>query len=131
MNAERTIGLIGLGLVGRAIASRLMAAGFTVLGYDKSAQAMNLFEGKSTAEAKRAKRIVLAVFDTSDVEQIAAEATPELFIDCTTGDPVRVEALSRFRSRGDSACEDGLKETCAGDKPDRRACRAINVSHVE
>ena len=95
MNPERTVGLIGLGLVGRAIAARLQAAGFKVLGYDKSPQAMEGFEGKATVEAKRSKRIVLAVFDTPDVEQIAAEVTPDLFIDCTAGDPKGVEALAR------------------------------------
>ena len=95
MNEERTVGVVGLGLVGRAIASRLMAAGFTVLGYDKSRQAMDAFEGKSTAEAKREKRIVLAVFETSDVEQVVAESSAEIYVDCTTGDPQRVEALAR------------------------------------
>lgn len=94
-DAQRTVGLIGLGLVGRAIAARLQAAGFEVLGYDKSPQAMQGFEGKATVEAKSAKRIVLAVFDTPDVAQIAAEATPDLFIDCTAGDPRGIEALAR------------------------------------
>ena len=95
MNAGGTVGVVGLGLVGRAIASRLVAAGFTVLGYDKSPQAMESFEGKSTEEAKRAKRIVLAVFDTSDVEHAVAGSSAEIYVDCTTGDPDRVEALAR------------------------------------
>jgi 3-hydroxyisobutyrate dehydrogenase-like beta-hydroxyacid dehydrogenase len=89
------VGVIGLGLVGRAIAARLGAAGFDVLGFDKSAPAMRAFDGRATEDAKRAKRIVLAVFDTPDVEQVAAEARPEFFIDCTTGDPLRIEALAR------------------------------------
>ena len=95
MSSERTVGLIGLGLVGRAIAARLQAAGFTVLGYDKSPQAVASFEGESTSQAMRAKRIVLAVFDTSDVEQVVAESSAEIYVDCTTGDPERVEALAR------------------------------------
>lgn len=94
-DARRAVGVIGLGLVGRAIAARLQAAGFEVLGYDKSPQAMQRFEGKATVEAKCAKRIVLAVFDTPDVVQIAAEAAPDLFIDCTAGDPKGIEALAR------------------------------------
>jgi 3-hydroxyisobutyrate dehydrogenase-like beta-hydroxyacid dehydrogenase len=92
--AERTVGLIGLGLVGRAIAARLQAAGFDVLGYDKSPDAMRGFEGNATQAAKQARRIVLAVFDTPDAEEVAAEAKPELFIDCSTGDPARIEALA-------------------------------------
>ncbi len=94
MPGERSVGVVGLGLVGRAIAARLRAAGFDVLGYDKSPEAMRLFEGNATETAKQAKRIVLAVFDTPDVEQVADEVKPDLFIDCTTGDPKRVEALA-------------------------------------
>ena len=32
--AKETIGVIGLGLMGEVLATRLMAAGFGVLGYD-------------------------------------------------------------------------------------------------
>lgn len=95
MPNKEPVGVIGLGLVGRAIAARLGAAGFDVLGFDKSAQAMRAFDGRTTEDAKHAKRIVLAVFDTPDVEQVAAEARPEVFIDCTTGDPLRIEALAK------------------------------------
>lgn len=99
MPSERAVGVIGLGLVGRALASRLGDAGFEVVGFDVNEKALRAFEGqkaKSAGEvARRADRIVLAVFDTSDVEQVAAEAKPKLFIDCTTGDPARMEALAR------------------------------------
>ena len=95
MSEERTVGVVGLGLVGRAIASRLTAAGCTVLGSDNSPQAMDSFEGTSTAGAKGAKRIVLAVFDTTDVERVVAESSAGIYVDCTTGDPQRVEALAR------------------------------------
>lgn len=101
MKSERTIGLIGLGLVGRAIAARLQAAGFDVLGYDQSAMAMQAFEGKATADAKQATRIVLAVFDTEDVERVVQECAAALYIDCTTGDPKRIEALAaRLAAKG-------------------------------
>lgn len=95
----RDVGVIGLGLVGRAIASRLAAAGFTVTGYDIDPQALAAFEGRKAVSAAgvaaAASRIVLAVYDTPDVERVAAEAKPALFIDCTTGDPVRVAALAK------------------------------------
>jgi 3-hydroxyisobutyrate dehydrogenase-like beta-hydroxyacid dehydrogenase len=94
-----SVGVIGLGLVGSAIAARLAAAGFEVVGYDADPQAQARFgfaRAASTAEvAARCARIVLAVYDTPDVEQVAAEASPKLFIDCTTGDPLRIEALAR------------------------------------
>ncbi len=94
MNRDTTVGLLGLGLVGRAIAARLAAAGFEVLGYDRSLEAMRAFEGKATARALQAPRIVLAVFDTSDVEQVVEAGAASLYVDCTTGDPRRIEALA-------------------------------------
>jgi|CXWL01.1.fsa_nt_gi 3-hydroxyisobutyrate dehydrogenase-like beta-hydroxyacid dehydrogenase len=94
MPPDRTVGLIGLGLVGRAIAARLQAAGFEVLGYDVSPDAMRAFEGPATPAAMQAKRIVLAVFDTADVERAVGESNASLYIDCTTGDPERIEALA-------------------------------------
>ncbi len=94
-----TVGIIGLGLVGRAIAARLAAAGFEVVGYDVNAKALAAFDGRKAESpegvAAEAKRIVLAVYDTPDVEAVAAKAKPDLFIDCTTGDPIRIEALAR------------------------------------
>src|SRR4051812_2761541 len=94
MPTERVVGLIGLGLVGRAIAARLQAAGFEVLGYDVSPEAMRAFEGRATRAAMQAKRIILAVFDTADVERVVSESAASLYIDCTTGDPARIEALA-------------------------------------
>jgi 3-hydroxyisobutyrate dehydrogenase-like beta-hydroxyacid dehydrogenase len=93
-----SVGIIGLGLVGRAIAARLAAADFAPVGYDADPQALARF-GFARAEsaagvAARCARIVLAVYDTPDVEQVAAEARPKLFIDCTTGGPLRIEALA-------------------------------------
>ena len=93
------VGIVGLGLVGRAIASRLAAAGYELVGYDVDAAALASFSGRKAdspeAVAAAARRIVLAVYDTPDVEAVAARARPDLFIDCTTGDPPRIEALAR------------------------------------
>lgn len=94
-----TVGIIGLGLVGRAIATRLEGAGFGLIGYDVDPAALAAFHGERAASphavAAKARRIVLAVYDTPDVEQVAGEARPDLFIDCTTGDPLRIEALAK------------------------------------
>ena len=93
------VGVIGLGLVGRAIAARLGAAGFALVGYDVDPKALAAFGGEKAASpaavAAKARRIVLAVYDTPDVERVAGEAKPALFIDCTTGDPLRIEALAK------------------------------------
>lgn len=99
MQIVGAVGIVGLGLVGRAISSRLEAAGFSLVGYDVDPIALAAFGGEKAdspaAVAAKARRIVLAVYDTPDVERVAAEAKPDLFIDCTTGDPVRIEALAR------------------------------------
>ena len=95
----KPVGVIGLGLVGRAIAARLKASGFAPVGYDVDPKALAAFDGEKADSpagvADRARRIVLAVYDTSDVESVAAQAQPEFFIDCTTGDPLRIEALAK------------------------------------
>ncbi len=97
--ADRAVGIVGLGLVGRAIAARLSGAGFETVGYDIDPAALASFGGRKAdspeAVAAQARRIVLAVYDTPDVEAVAARARPDLFIDCTTGDPVRIEALAK------------------------------------
>lgn len=89
------IGVVGLGLMGRSMAARLAAAGFDVVGYDRSTEAMRAFEGRASQDAPRAPRIVLAVFDSADTEQVVAASSASLYVDCTTADPVRVEALAR------------------------------------
>jgi 3-hydroxyisobutyrate dehydrogenase-like beta-hydroxyacid dehydrogenase len=97
---ERSVGVVGLGLVGRAIAARLAAAGYEVLGHDIDAAALASFEGRKAPSlaALAADRVVLAVFDTPDVERVTAEIAPRLFIDCTSGDPLRIEALAKMLS---------------------------------
>lgn len=93
MSSSKTVGVIGLGLLGTALAGRLMDAGFDVVGYDRSPEAMRRFPGRTGEEAKQAPRIVMVVFDTNDVEEVIASSSAKLYIDCTTGDPVRMAAL--------------------------------------
>ena len=101
MNPGQTIGVIGLGLVGRALAERFRLAGFDVLGYDVSPEAMRAFDGKTGVDAKKCRRIVLAVYDTPDVEQVAAEVKTEILVNCVTCDPARMEVLAaRLKREG-------------------------------
>lgn len=55
---------------------------------------MRAFAGRATEEARRARRIVLAVFDSADAEQAVEASSARVYVDCTTGDPRRVEALA-------------------------------------
>jgi len=103
--AEEQIGLIGIGLMGTALAERLLAAGFGVLGHDADSERCRALEGLGGVHAASARevtgsceRIVLSLPTTDIVEQVIEDAGSELsagtiVIDTTTGDPVRTAAL--------------------------------------
>ncbi|CAN7683175.1 NAD(P)-dependent oxidoreductase [Pseudorhodoferax sp. LjRoot39] len=108
------VGLVGLGLVGQAIAQRLREAGIATLGYDIRAEARAAFEGEAAdsvrALGERCDTVVLAVFDTGGVvdsvegvQGLLSAAAPrtQLLIDCSTGDPDKLQALAgRLAARG-------------------------------
>jgi len=104
------VGLIGIGLVGTAIAERLLISKFDVIGFDiDSTRCRHVVElgakaAASAAEvAHRTRRVVLSLPDTAVVLQVVAGAggileaktLPECIIDTTTGDPEKTEALAR------------------------------------
>ena len=81
LHPHQTVGLIGLGLVGMALAQRLLSAGFPCIGYDLRAEARETFVAAgglavdSPADvARSACAIVLAVFDTHDVVSVTESA---------------------------------------------------------
>lgn len=106
---QQTIGIVGLGLVGRAIAQRLIAAGFHMIGFDVQAPARDAFAalgGEPLAGpldiGRRASCVLLAVFETKDVVQVlegeggllAPGHQVRSVIDCSTGDPAALQALA-------------------------------------
>jgi 3-hydroxyisobutyrate dehydrogenase-like beta-hydroxyacid dehydrogenase len=107
-----TVGLIGAGLMGTACARRLLQAGFAVQAYDVD-ESKRAAIGKLGAQpagsiadiAKRCATIVLAVFNTDQVEQVIADKTgvldamgkdapPRTLICTSTCDPDRLAALA-------------------------------------
>lgn len=115
MNAIRpTVALVGLGLVGRALARRLAEADWPVKGYDlrpdarAAARADDLDCAESVPGLRECSIAVFAVFDTAGVLDVlegdAGLATGSLLrhvIDCSTGDADALAALSqRLRARG-------------------------------
>jgi len=114
MPAKPPIGVIGLGLIGTALAQRLLQAGFAVAGYDIATERRdNLvrFGGIACPSAKavgeQCRTIVLAVFNTDQVESVVESAEDaglgrEHLVLCTsTCDPDRIEALAaRAAQRG-------------------------------
>jgi putative dehydrogenase len=105
MDATAGVGIVGLGLMGSAIAVRLRDAGFAAVGFDidreklSRAAALGVQPAGSAREvAERCRRIVLAVFDTSQVEQVVSEvlssAAGRTLICTTTCDPERIERIA-------------------------------------
>jgi 3-hydroxyisobutyrate dehydrogenase-like beta-hydroxyacid dehydrogenase len=114
---DRTVGLVGIGLIGTALARRLLAAGFSVIGYDVDpakrdalAEMGGAAAGSLAELGAAADRVLLAVFDTRQVEDVlespdgllaAVEDTDrKIFVSTSTCDPQRITALSeRLRAR--------------------------------
>jgi 3-hydroxyisobutyrate dehydrogenase-like beta-hydroxyacid dehydrogenase len=109
MTAPKQIGIVGLGLMGSALAERLIGAGgYAVLGFDIDAEkqhALARLGGKSAASlaevARRCDILFLAVFDTDQVEAVTAEILAAVgpgsgrIVLCTsTCDPDRIAALA-------------------------------------
>lgn len=106
------VGILGIGLIGTALARRLAGAGLDVVGFDVDAarrEALAAIGGKalpSVADvARAADRILVSVFDTGQVEdvvegkgglaEIAAETGAEkLVLVVSTCDPDRIARLA-------------------------------------
>lgn len=105
------IGIVGLGLVGRALAQRLKDAGYVCIGSDIRQEAMDFFAAQGyaiqTSVAQLAQSVdilILAVFDTSGVQGVVHQilqaksnhpTESELtLMDCSTGDPIALENLA-------------------------------------
>ena len=107
---KEKIGLVGLGLVGTAIAQRLLASDFEVIGFDiDSTRCQHLKDlGGNTVSnpaevAQKVDRIILSLPDTNIVRQVVegpagileAKTPPKYIIDTTTGDPDETMALAQ------------------------------------
>jgi 3-hydroxyisobutyrate dehydrogenase-like beta-hydroxyacid dehydrogenase len=108
-----TIGIIGLGLMGTALAQRLLHRGLGVLGYDLSAerrdelvQAGGQAAGSAVEVARQCETILLSLPDSdavnSVIESIATGLRAgQLVIDTTTGEPLQTAATgARLAQRG-------------------------------
>jgi 3-hydroxyisobutyrate dehydrogenase-like beta-hydroxyacid dehydrogenase len=110
MPNRTAVGLVGIGLLGQALAHRLRSAGFEVVGFDvdpaKTARLAQLGGAPAVSTADLARRcapIVLAVFSTDQVEAvIEGELLPALgdgsgkvVLCASTCDPDRIAALDR------------------------------------
>ncbi len=112
-----SIGLVGLGLVGTAMAERLLAEQFKLVGFDiDSAKCQHLEQlggkalGSPAMVAEQVERIVLSLPDTDVVlqvvegpggilESIPILSGPRYIIDTTTGEPDETAALAQRLAR--------------------------------
>ncbi|MGC4049665.1 MAG: NAD(P)-dependent oxidoreductase [Paludibaculum sp.] len=93
------MGIIGIGLVGTAVAERLLASGYSVTGYDvrgEQLEALRQMGGEpaccAAAVLSNCERIILSLPTSAIVSAVLDEIRPELkagsiLIDTTTGDP--------------------------------------------
>src|SRR4051812_39288890 len=116
MTNHMAVGLIGIGLLGQALAHRLRTAGFEVMGFDidpaKNARLAEL-GGRPPASiadlARHCAPIVLAVLSTDQVEalvegellQALGDRSGKIVLCASTCDPDRIAALAeRVATRG-------------------------------
>ena len=104
MAISTPVGIIGLGLMGEVFTRRLIAAGFSVVGYDVDAAKMKRIAelgahaGSLADIARDCEPIVLAVFNTDQVEDViehmlAPSAAGKIVLCTSTCDPDRIAAL--------------------------------------
>src|ERR1041384_2052130 len=106
MTTARTIGIAGLGLLGSALAHRLIGAGLDPKGFDIDAAKTTAFAkargiAATLSEVARCDVVLLAVFDTAQVEDVVTNAilpavTPgarKTVLVASTCDPDRIAAL--------------------------------------
>ncbi len=106
----KKIAVIGVGLVGTAIAERLLETGWAVAGCDVNAERIAHLRAQGgvalaqpRAAVEFADRVVLAVFDDNDIERAlwgdhgvlsGNGQTPRAVISVTTSDPDRIPAFA-------------------------------------
>lgn len=109
--ATETIGLVGVGLLGTALAERLLRAGYSVLGFDvnpQRCQALRELGGRPAASlaevAQGCGRLLLSLPSSPVVEAVVRELGPQMragmyLVDTTTGDPERTALLGTELNR--------------------------------
>jgi 3-hydroxyisobutyrate dehydrogenase-like beta-hydroxyacid dehydrogenase len=132
--AAEPVGLIGLGLMGMALAERLRGGGFDVWGYDMDPGRNALLAaagGKpasiSVDVVRACRRILLSLPDSDVVDAVLVDLDPflaagQIIIDTSTGDPQRAaDTGRRLAKRG----VDYLDATISGSSQQVRDGQAV------
>lgn len=99
---SESVGIFGLGLIGTAMAERLLAQGVTVRGHDPAPERMEHLASigglaTSPEEVWTADKVVAAVFDTDQLADVIANAPKRdgaCLISVSTCDPERMPGLA-------------------------------------
>lgn len=104
--SANTTGIIGLGLMGRAMAERLRGAGFELLGWDRDGERVEDLvrngQGRGAAGEdevfRECSRIILSLPDSDVVNRVLRNGARvlqagQIIIDTSTGDPPSAESL--------------------------------------
>jgi 3-hydroxyisobutyrate dehydrogenase-like beta-hydroxyacid dehydrogenase len=107
---HRTVGVIGLGLLGAALAERLVTGGFSTLVWNRSREKAGPLVAMgakwSDNPLVECDVVVICLYTTDIVEEVLAQMDAglragQILIDTTTGDPSQTFALgSRLAERG-------------------------------
>lgn len=105
----QTIGVVGLGIMGAPMAAKLVAAGYDVIGFNRSPGPMRSLEdaggraaGSAAALAREAEIVIMVLPDSPDVETVALGPDGlianmlegSLLIDCSTISPHVARAVA-------------------------------------
>ncbi len=129
---EKNVGIIGLGLVGNALAGRLLDAGYTVYGFDIDSRRCEQLEEKGGVVpsschtiAESSARIILSLPNSDIVREVtlgenglfSSGIRDRLIVDTTTGDPrATVKIAKNISDAGNSyvdACIIGSSQQVA------------------
>jgi 3-hydroxyisobutyrate dehydrogenase-like beta-hydroxyacid dehydrogenase len=122
------IGLIGVGLVGSALAERFLTGGLTLVAFDRRPECLTGLTSASSARAaaEAAPVVVLSLPDSDAVAEVIRDVLAVLpgriVVDTTTGDPDRTAALGQ---RLQAASVDYVDATIAGSSRQVRAGTAV------
>src|SRR5690242_3630997 len=120
---DDVFGIVGIGLLGSAIASRLLQTGYFVSGFDIEPDRLREFEsaggnpaGSAVQVAGGCRRVLLSLPDANTTAHVLDEieshlAPGSILIDTTTGDP---EVMMRFGERLASRGIEYLDATVGG-----------------
>lgn len=113
------VGIFGLGLIGSALAGRLLAAGYAVTGTDPSAERRKAFEALGgtageSADTWASDIVFSCVFDTTQLAELIAQApdTDAILVSMSTCDPDRMAPLAETaRAKGITLIEAPISGT--------------------